>query len=577
MFENGGGVAAAEVSRAGVSGPGVSGADVQAADPATLAAALAGVSPDDLAGCTQDEAEWVVAATQRVINAMAARQAAAVARYSEHVLERRDGERAARQATGAPAPVGQPSPQQEAAAALAPILRIAPRTMVTRIHTATTLPGLPVTAAMAWSGDLEPYRVTVIAAAARGVGHAQLSEFEARLHHRDIGHLPASRVKTRAELIAARLTADPDNPDAPDGPDAAVAGSAAQRAVRVGAGEQAGLTRWDAQLPADTSLAMWAAVDTLAARYRADAPTLTVAQSRADALTDLVLSDVHVTTTATLIIPTSPTAKAATAHHGEPAGHATTPDEGDTDTTPAAAAAVEATAEPGPVRCGPVLGRLAPPAGCGCREPAQQPPSWLDLLDPITHTTTLVAGPWGQELPDPPLQRRWHDTVARAVQVDANPNLTRDRAGHIWFIPKPVTSPPAGLLLPAQVTAILANPDTLIRLGTAHPDTGAVTHLHQHTYRPGAALAKLVRARDGTCRYPGCTTPAQRCDLDHVIAYPHGPTSAANLQTLCRVHHGVKHHSGWTVHMTPDGTCTWTAPNGRSHTTHPHTLHDDAA
>ena len=71
--------------------------------------------------------------------------------------------------------------------------------------------------------------------------------------------------------------------------------------------------------------------------------------------------------------------------------------------------------------------------------------------------------------------------------------------------------------------------------------------------------------------------PPQRCDLDHVIAYPAGPTSAANLQSLCRAHHGFKHHGGWTVTMTPDGICTWTAPNGRSHTTHPHNLHDDAA
>ena len=29
--------------------------------------------------------------------------------------------------------------------------------------------------------------------------------------------------------------------------------------------------------------------------------------------------------------------------------------------------------------------------------------------------------------------------------------------------------------------------------------------------------------------------------------------------------------------MTPEGVCTWTAPNGRSHTTHPVALHDDAA
>ena len=95
---------------------------------------------------------------------------------------------------------------------------------------------------------------------------------------------------------------------------------------------------------------------------------------------------------------------------------------------------------------------------------------------------------------------------------------------------------------------------------------------------PGATGQQdAAPAATGTCRYPGCATPAERCDLDHVIAYPHGPTSAANLQTLCRAHHGFKHPGGWTVSMTPDGVCTWTAPNGRSHTTHPHALHDDAA
>ena len=60
---------------------------------------------------------------------------------------------------------------------------------------------------------------------------------------------------------------------------------------------------------------MWAAVEALAAQYRADNPQLSVAQSRADALTDLVLSDVQVTTTATLIIPTTPAAPHPPASH----------------------------------------------------------------------------------------------------------------------------------------------------------------------------------------------------------------------------------------------------------------------
>ena len=173
----------------------------------------------------------------------------------------------------------------------------------------------------------------------------------------------------------------------------------------------------------------------------------------------------------------------------------------------------------------------------------------------------MLAGPWARDLPDPPQQGRYSRIVQRAIDADANPHLARPpRAGLVRAQgghQRPGRAAAAG-----AVNAILADPDTIFRLGTAHPHTGAVEHLDEQTYRPGAKLARLVRARDGTCRYPGRATPAQRCDLDHVIAYPAGPTTAANLQTLCRVHHGFKHHGGWTVSMTPDGVCTWTAPNG---------------
>ena len=276
-------------------------AAVQATDPATLAGALFRVSQDALAAMSADEAECVVAATQRILNAVTARQSAALTRYTEHVLATRDTQRAARAASGEPAPAGQPTPVQEAAAALAPILRIAPRTMTTRIHTGQTLAELPRTAALGWAGDLEPYRASVITGAARHVGHEQLSEFEARLHHGDITDLPGSRLKTRANLIATRLAPAPD----PDDPDQDAPASVADRQVRIGPGEQAGLTKWDALLPTDSSLSMCAAIESLAAQYRQDNPQLSVGQSRADALVDLILSDVQVTTTATLIIPTT--------------------------------------------------------------------------------------------------------------------------------------------------------------------------------------------------------------------------------------------------------------------------------
>ncbi|MFZ1288422.1 MAG: HNH endonuclease signature motif containing protein, partial [Candidatus Phosphoribacter sp.] len=83
-----------------------------------------------------------------------------------------------------------------------------------------------------------------------------------------------------------------------------------------------------------------------------------------------------------------------------------------------------------------------------------------------------------------------------------------------------------GSLPSADVAALLADPDTRVRLD---PMTGATAFLANRSYRPGAELARLVRARDGTCRFPGCGMPAERCDIDHAIPFPHGPTDVRNL------------------------------------------------
>jgi hypothetical protein len=85
-------------------------------------------------------------------------------------------------------------------------------------------------------------------------------------------------------------------------------------------------------------------------------------------------------------------------------------------------------------------------------------------------------------------------------------------------------------------------------------------------------MAALVKARDGGCRFPGCSTALRFCDLDHVIAWPTGATVTSNLIALCRRHHRIKQTHGWTVHLDPDGTTTWTDPTGRIRTTHPQRL-----
>ncbi|WP_187776323.1 HNH endonuclease signature motif containing protein [Antrihabitans cavernicola] len=88
--------------------------------------------------------------------------------------------------------------------------------------------------------------------------------------------------------------------------------------------------------------------------------------------------------------------------------------------------------------------------------------------------------------------------------------------------------------------------------GFTKPPPGALT------YRPSELLAAVVRLRDGTCRHPGCTVPAEDCQIDHLVAYLHahpesgGWTILANLQCLCLNHHQLKTAKFWFYEMLRD-------------------------
>lgn len=91
-------------------------------------------------------------------------------------------------------------------------------------------------------------------------------------------------------------------------------------------------------------------------------------------------------------------------------------------------------------------------------------------------------------------------------------------------------------------------------------------------YRPNEDLKRYLHARDSRCRFPGCGIKARHLDLDHTQdAATGGPTKAGNLAGLCRRHHMLKHHTGWTVQQLGDGNLQWTSPTGRKHTDQPPT------
>jgi hypothetical protein len=82
-------------------------------------------------------------------------------------------------------------------------------------------------------------------------------------------------------------------------------------------------------------------------------------------------------------------------------------------------------------------------------------------------------------------------------------------------------------------------------------------------YQPSPRLVEQVRLRDRTCVFPHCNRPARTCDLDHVVAHAEGgSTSSDNLACLCRLHHRLKTHGGWSYQMVGPGVFLWQSPRG---------------
>jgi hypothetical protein len=80
-------------------------------------------------------------------------------------------------------------------------------------------------------------------------------------------------------------------------------------------------------------------------------------------------------------------------------------------------------------------------------------------------------------------------------------------------------------------------------------------------------LAEAIMIRAGTCRFPTCTVPADRCDLDHHEPWPHGSTSTRNLDPLCRRHHRAKTFA-WLASIRDHDAVDWTMPDDQHYQCH---------
>ena len=130
---------------------------------------------------------------------------------------------------------------------------------------------------------------------------------------------------------------------------------------------------------------------------------------------------------------------------------------------------------------------------------------------------------------------------------------------------------PPGPRPPARTPRATAPPGWLDGLTFTTLETRDCTHPRQSRgYQPSRGLRHLIEIRNPTCTAPGCRRPATRCDLDHVTPYDRGGrTCECNLGPACRHDHQTKQTPGWTLTTPSPGTCTWTTPGNRSHTTTP--------
>ncbi len=102
------------------------------------------------------------------------------------------------------------------------------------------------------------------------------------------------------------------------------------------------------------------------------------------------------------------------------------------------------------------------------------------------------------------------------------------------------------------------------------PRSGALRDVGRRRYRPPPELATFVRERDGTCVRPGCSSPAQGCELDHIVPWLAGGTTAVdNLASLCAADHAIKTLGAFQLRPLGDGAFEWRTPTG-------HVYHRDA-
>ncbi|WP_395657156.1 HNH endonuclease [Nocardioides sp.] len=100
---------------------------------------------------------------------------------------------------------------------------------------------------------------------------------------------------------------------------------------------------------------------------------------------------------------------------------------------------------------------------------------------------------------------------------------------------------------------------------TIRPVIDLNAELSTDCYEPTELMKEQIGLRDRQCCFPGCARPARRCDAEHQVPWPEGPTASSNLAPACRTHHRLKTHAGWDYQRIAGVGFVWTTPMGRTY------------
>ncbi|MRJ77671.1 DUF222 domain-containing protein [Aeromicrobium sp. SMF47] len=120
-------------------------------------------------------------------------------------------------------------------------------------------------------------------------------------------------------------------------------------------------------------------------------------------------------------------------------------------------------------------------------------------------------------------------TVGADVLAGATPGFAESTDG-AWAVPA------------SWLADVIATGSTFWHRIVVDPVTDDVlAHEYVGRFAPDT-LALALQFLHGVCQAPGCMVPSERCDLDHRIPHPAGPTNGDNMGPLCRRHHNLKGH-----------------------------------